>query len=128
MAVITRSNTTVEDHGVLESRSAEVGEWNIGFATFRADLDHAPILKGLPDDRCQCPHLGYVVKGRMSVAYADRTEVAEAGDAFYMTPGHVPTIEAGSEVLMFSLISELKPTEEAIQRNFIARQQQAQHA
>ena len=47
-------------------------------------------MKGLPDDRCHCPHWGYVLKGRLTFRFADRDEVFEAGDAFYLPPGHVP--------------------------------------
>jgi ethanolamine utilization protein EutQ (cupin superfamily) len=46
-------------------------------------------MKGLPDDRCQCPHWGYVVNGRLTFRYADREEISEAGDVFYTPPGHV---------------------------------------
>ena len=62
----------------------------MNFVTFREDIDATPLLKGLPDDRCQCPHWGYVVKGRMTMRFGDREEVFEAGDAFYAPPGHVP--------------------------------------
>ena len=54
------------------------------------DIDATPLLKGLPDDRCQCPHWGYVIKGRLTFRFADHEEVFEAGDAFYLPPGHVP--------------------------------------
>jgi hypothetical protein len=39
-------------------------------------------LKGLPDDRGQCPHWGYVIKGGMNMRFGDREEVFEAGDAW----------------------------------------------
>jgi len=26
-------------------------------------VDFSPMLKGLPDDRCPCPHWGYMVRG-----------------------------------------------------------------
>jgi hypothetical protein len=53
------------------------------------DIDATPFMKGLPDDRCQCPHWGYVFKGKMTARYADPEEVFEVGDAFYTPPGHV---------------------------------------
>jgi hypothetical protein len=31
----------------------------VDFLTFREDFDATPLLKGLPDDQCQCPHWGY---------------------------------------------------------------------
>ena len=62
----------------------------VAFTSLLEDIDTTPFMKGLPDDRCQCPHWGYVLKGRMTARYADRNEVIEAGDAFYTPPGHVP--------------------------------------
>jgi hypothetical protein len=62
----------------------------VSFTSVHEDIDATPLMKGLPDDRCQCPHWGYVFKGKMTARYADRDEVFEAGDAFYTPPGHVP--------------------------------------
>lgn len=45
---------------------------------------------------CQCPHRRYVLRGRLTFRFADRDEVVEAGDAFYLPPGHVPIAEAGT--------------------------------
>jgi hypothetical protein len=60
------------------------------------------MLKGLPGDSCQCPHWGYMLAGKITVSYPDHEEVYQAGDAFYMTPGHVPAAETGSEFIQFS--------------------------
>ena len=88
------------------------------------DIDGTPLLKGLPDDRCQCPHWGYVVKGRMTFRYADRDEVYEAGEAFYTPPGHAPVKhEPGTEIVMFSPADELRKTEAVMTQNM-----QAMHA
>jgi hypothetical protein len=35
-----------------------------GFETYTADADLAPLFAGLPGDRCQCPHMGYVLEGK----------------------------------------------------------------
>jgi hypothetical protein len=83
---------------------------NVALETFPAGLDTAPIFKGLPDDRCQCPHWGYVLKGRMRIRYPDREEVIEAGDAYYLEPGHLPLIEEDTEVLEFSPKGERRTT------------------
>src|SRR6186997_2129278 len=88
--VSEHSATQGGDYGIVLDRSEELEGYTVNFVTFREDIDHAPLLKGLPDDRCQCPHWGYVLKGRMTFRYADREEVFEAGDAFYAPPGHVP--------------------------------------
>jgi hypothetical protein len=106
-------------------REAEWGGLHVGFETYHETVDLAPLLKSLPDDRCQCPHWGYVIKGRMRVLYADREEVIEAGDAYYLAPGHVPIVEAGTEVLEFSPSVEYGKTMEVAIRNFEAMQASA---
>lgn len=75
------------------------------------------MLKGLPDDCCQCPHWGYVLKGRLTMRFADHEEMCEAGDAFYAPPGHVPLHEADSELLLFSPTDELNVMEDAMRKN-----------
>ena len=47
----------------------------------------------------------------MTVTYADRVEVINPGDAFYMTPGHSPKALAGTEFVMFSPKEELAALE-----------------
>ena len=34
------------------------------FTSFREDIDTTPLMRGLPADQCQCPHWGYVIKGK----------------------------------------------------------------
>ena len=58
--------------------------------------------------------LGYVTKGRQTWTFGDREEVFEAGDAFYVEPGHIPVFEAGTEMIQFSPTAEMKATDEAI--------------
>jgi hypothetical protein len=106
------------DYGPVVDRHGEVDGYRIGFATFREDIDGTPLLKGLPDDRCQCPHWGYVISGRVTFRFPDRDEVFEAGDAFYTPPGHIPVShEPGSEVVMFSPARELEVTEAVMMQN-----------
>ncbi len=61
--------------------------------------------------------LGLCVKGRLTVRYGDHEEVIEAGDAFYMSPGHAPEAEAGTEFVQFSPAKELAETEAAIAKS-----------
>jgi mannose-6-phosphate isomerase-like protein (cupin superfamily) len=112
----------VEDMGVLESRSEQLAGYTVEFTTFREDADGAPMFKGLPDDRCQSRHWGYVLKGRLTFKYADHQETCEAGDAYYGPPGHVPEVTAGTEVVEFSPAEEYRRTLEVIARNFAALQ------
>jgi hypothetical protein len=111
------------EYGPVTDRTEELEGYSINFTTFHEDVDGTPLMKGLPDDRCQCPHWGYVLSGRMTFRYPDRDEVFEAGDAFYTPPGHVPASNApGTEVVMFSPSEELRLTEAAIMRNLAAMQ------
>jgi hypothetical protein len=111
----------VEDMGVMEGRCSELGGYTVGFKTSRVDADAAPILRGLPDDRCQSPHWGYVISGRLHFRFADHEETFEAGDAFYLPPGHVPfKHEPGTESVQWSPTEELRQTEAVMQRNMEA--------
>ena len=49
-----------------EGHFGELGEFTVGFETYTADADLADLFKGLPDDRCQCPHWGVVLKGKLT--------------------------------------------------------------
>jgi hypothetical protein len=78
------------------------GGYTVGFESYSADADVADLFRGLPDDRCQSPHWGYVVSGRVAFRFEDREEVFEAGDAYYAPPGHTPVFFAGTELVEFS--------------------------
>jgi hypothetical protein len=112
----------VADMGVMESRSEQLDGYTVEFTTFREDADGTPVFKGLPDDRCQSPHWGYVMRGRLTFRYADRDEVYEAGDAYYAPPGHIPVVTADTEVVEFSPTEEYSRTLEIVARNVAAAQ------
>ena len=112
------SATQGGEFGPVTDRSDQVADYTINFTRFHQDIDATPLMKGLQDDRCQCPHWGYVIKGRVTFRYAAREEVFEEGDAFYTPPGHIPVKhEPGSEIVFFSPTDELRVTEAAMQRN-----------
>jgi hypothetical protein len=93
------------------------GGYTVGFETYTADADMADLFKGLPDDRCQCEHWGYVIKGKVSFKTADGEETFETGDAYYVAPGHTPVLYAGTEIVEFSPTKELQQTMEVISKN-----------
>ena len=107
----------VADLGVMESRSEQLDAYTVEFTTFREDADGTPVFKGLPDDRCQSPHWGYVVRGRLTFRYADHDEVYETGDAYFAPPGHIPVVTADTEVVEFSPTEEYSRTLEVVARN-----------
>jgi len=121
--VSTDSATQGGEFGPVTDRSDEIEGYSVNFTTFHVDMDQTPVLKGLPDDQCQCPHWGYVIKGRLTIRSGDREEVFEAGDAYYLAPGHVGVSnEPGSEIVQFSPAEELKKTSDVIMKNMEAVQ------
>ena len=109
------------EFGPVTDRSEDLGGYTVNFVTFHEDIDGTPLLKGLPDDRCQCPHWGLVVKGRVTYRFADHEEVCSAGEAFYLPAGHIPVKhEPGTEIIQFSPTEPLHETEAAMMRNMKA--------
>lgn len=100
-----------------EGHFERVGDYTIAFETYTADADLTPFFEGLPDDRCQCPHWGYVVRGKLTYKTADGEETFETGQAYYAPPGHTPVLHAGTEVVEFSPTEELQKTMEVVEKN-----------
>ena len=123
MPKVSRTSAAhVDDHGVVEDRHEDVAGTTINFLTMRQEVDATPLMRGLPGDRCSCEHWGYVFKGKLTFEFADHVEVFEAGDAFYLPAGHIPSAEAGTEYLQFSPAHDLKVVSETMMRNFQALQ------
>jgi hypothetical protein len=105
--------------GDYEGRMTDAGEWRVAFESMPASFppDESP-FRGLPDDRCQCRHLGYLVSGCFRVVYLDGSEeTVRAGQAYVLEPGHfVQTLEA-TELVEFSPREEHDRTMAAIAAN-----------
>ena len=71
-----------------------------------AGTDLAPVLKGLPNDLCPCPHWGYMLKGRVRMHTTAGHQDFVAGEAFYWAPGHAPEALEDSEYVDFSPTAE----------------------
>jgi hypothetical protein len=93
----TSKSTASQVHvieGVGEGRSEDLDDYTVSFSSYTADHESPAAFKGLPDDRCQARHWGYVLAGKVAFRYVDREETFEAGDAFYAPPGHTPPSRA----------------------------------
>ena len=101
----------------FQARAVELGDFTVAFETRRAEMDSAPFFKGLPDDRCPCPHWGLVVSGRLILRYRDHDEIFEPGDVYYATPGHLPGGAAGTELITFSPTVELEKVNAVLAKN-----------
>jgi len=100
-----------------EGRFDELGNYTVGFEDFSDGGDMAPLFRGLPDDRCQTPHWGVVLKGRLTFTYADAEDVIEAGGAYYAPPGHTPAADPGTETIEFSPTEALHETMAVVVKN-----------
>ncbi len=111
-----------EEGGVV-SRQEQWAEMNVAIETAPAGMDTRPLFKGLSGDACQCPHWGYMIRGRARVIYPDREEILEAGDAYYLEPGHNLVVEEDGEIVEFSPAGEYQKTMEAVAENMQAAQE-----
>jgi hypothetical protein len=76
---------------------------NVARIRFPKGADATPLLEGLPDNLCQCPHWGTVLSGSIHVRYADGTEeTVNAGDVYYWPPGHTVWVDEDYEAVEFS--------------------------
>lgn len=115
------SKLTASEHEILEGYEGHFehfeGGWTVGFESYIQDADLEPFFRGLPEDRCQCEHMGYVLKGKVTFRSAAGEETFEAGDAYYVGPGHTPVLYAGTELIEFSPTDELARTFAVVAKN-----------
>ena len=119
MAKVSRNHASqIETMEGFEGRYEQLDGYTVAFETYTQDADPAPYFVGLPGDRCQCPHWGVVLRGTLTYDHADGSQdVIGAGEAYYVAPGHLPFLYAGTEVIEFSPTKELKETLAVIERN-----------
>lgn len=73
------------------------------YFTLAAGVDTTPLFQGLEGNLCQCPHWGFVVRGRITTTDANGVqETVNANDLFYWPPGHNVKVESDAEIVMFS--------------------------
>lgn len=113
----SRVETHAREREMVEGREGKGGyvEWGgftVAFETYpKGGKDWAPFFRGLPDDRCQSPHWGFVIKGKMTIGYKDHDETIKAGEAYYLAPGHLPLRMAkGTKIIEFSPKAEYDKT------------------
>ena len=103
VAVTVREHTTASACMTgYEGRYREEDGYTIAFEKFEDGGDFTPFYKGLPDDRCQSHHWGYVVKGRLIMHMPAGDEIIEAGEAYYTPPGHTDELDPGTVLVEFS--------------------------
>jgi len=93
------------------------GGMTVAFNELPAGTDMSPLLQGLKNNSCQCPHWGYIVEGALLMKYDDgQEELLTNGDVFYMQPGHTAIVEKDVKLIDFSPEKELNEVLEHIAR------------
>ena len=73
------------------------------YFSLSAGVDTVPLFEGLVDGACQCPHWGFVLRGRITTTNVrGEQETVSADDLFYWPPGHNVRVDADAEIIMFS--------------------------
>ena len=73
------------------------------YFTLSAGVDTTALFQGLEGDLCQCPHWGFVLRGRITTTDANGAqETVNANDLFYWPPGHKLKVDADADIVMFS--------------------------
>jgi hypothetical protein len=73
------------------------------YFSLAAGVDTTPLFVGLEGDLCQCPHWGFVLRGRLTTTdAAGRQETVQADDLFHWPPGHNVRVDEDAEIIMFS--------------------------
>ena len=116
---VSKADLTPTVFGEYEGRSVDWGDMRFAFETMPANFppDQSPFA-GLPDDRCQCPHWGYLLKGSFRVTYLDGPdEIVSAGEAYHLRPGHFVQSLEPIELIELSPVAEHDTTMAVIARN-----------
>ncbi len=73
------------------------------YFTLSAGVDTTALFQGLEGNLCQCPHWGFVLRGRITTTDANGAqETVNANDLFYWPLGHKLKVDADAEIVMFS--------------------------
>jgi hypothetical protein len=85
------------------SRFTDWGWITVAFEKAHAGQDASAMVRGLPGDRCQAPHWGFLFSGRIAVHFDDRTETIEGVAArYYIAAGLAIEFLEDSEALEFT--------------------------
>jgi mannose-6-phosphate isomerase-like protein (cupin superfamily) len=110
------SAANVEEFGPGKEWHDDLDGYKASFVEVSEDTDLTPLLQGLPNDQCYCPHWGYVLTGRMWFRTDAGEESYGPGDAYYVPAGHTAGANAGSEFLIFSPSEQIAEVEAHMMR------------
>ena len=99
---------TMEAPGTTMRGLPGYGGMTVAFNEIPAGTDFSPLLQGLKNNSCHCPHWGYMIEGELLVKYDNGTEeTLTTGEVFYLPPGHTAIVTKDLKFLDFSPEKEL---------------------
>ncbi|GEO22816.1 hypothetical protein [Cyclobacterium qasimii] len=112
--------TTMQTPDTILRAQADLGGMTVCFNEFPMGTDFTPLLHGLTNDSCHCPHWGYVLEGEMLVKYDDGTEeILEGGDVFYMPSGHTIIVQKDIKLIDFNPTKEFNEVIEHVGKKMV---------
>jgi hypothetical protein len=99
---------SMQNEGTIMRNLSGYGGMTVAYNELPAGTDFTPLLKGLENDSCHCPHWGYVMEGAIRIVYDNGSEdLLKAGDVFYLPAGHTAIVEEDIKFMDFSPTKEL---------------------
>ena len=115
MTAVSRDQAPIElELDVAESRTVDAGGMTIAFERLSAGVETAPLFVGLPDDACQSPHWGYLLRGRFRVVRPDGARGGRRGRPGVLParPGTTWSSSRTREIVEFSPAEDRRRTME----------------
>jgi len=107
----------MEAPGTVMRSQEGFGGMTAAFNQFPKGTDLTPLLNGLTNNSCHCPHWGYLLEGAMLLIYDNgNEELVQAGDMFYAPSGHTVIAKEDVKLVDFSPTKELNEVMEHVGR------------
>ena len=98
---------TMQSPGTIMRALPNYGGMTVCFNELPKGADFTPLLQGLENDSCHCPHWGYILEGAIRIEYDDGSkELVKANDVFYWPAGHTAIVEEDVKLIDFSPTKE----------------------
>ena len=101
--------TGMEGPDTIMRAQDNFGGMTVCFTELPEGTDFTPLLNGLTNDSCHCPHWGYIISGKMLIKYDDGVEeTLTEGDVYYLPAGHTAIVKEPIKFIEFSPSKEFK--------------------
>ncbi len=83
----------MEAPGIVMRGQKDWGGMTVGYNQLPGGADFTPFLEGLENDRCHCPHWGYILEGSVKLVYNDGRPKRSIKQAIFFIgpPGILPS-------------------------------------